>query len=194
MYHRHRSSICIFCRRLYLNTVAELPPPTTTTTPRTICGKKSTRDSFDRGAAVLGLTREPEDPMFVALISMLDLRRDDARQWQWQWRGKPGSFSRVSGHCRGPMLWFQKKMPRNVAELSEAIACARRCRSSQLTRRWTKKNNRKKMEGRGGGEAQGVADPKKKKCWWKWIAVKWQHSQWKFELELVTSNRLPSLS
>jgi hypothetical protein len=29
-------------------------------------------------------------------------------------------------------------------------------------RRWTKKNNLKKMEGQGGGEAQGVADPQKK--------------------------------
>jgi hypothetical protein len=31
-----------------------------------------------------------------------------------------------------------------VTEKSEAIACARRCRSSRLTRWWTKKNNRKK--------------------------------------------------
>jgi hypothetical protein len=42
------------------------------------------------------------------------------------------------------------------------IACARRCRSYRLARWWTKKNNRKKMEGQGGEEAQGVADPPKK--------------------------------
>jgi hypothetical protein len=43
---------------------------------------------------------------------------------------------------------------------------ARRCRSSRLTRWWTKKNNLKKMEGQGGGEAQGVADPQKKIFFW----------------------------
>jgi hypothetical protein len=32
----------------------------------------------------------------------------------------------------------------HATEKSEAIACARRCRSSQLTRWWTQKNNQKK--------------------------------------------------
>jgi hypothetical protein len=36
-----------------------------------------------------------------------------------------------------------------------------------------KKNNRKKMEGRGGGEAQGVADPKKKKKRFTMPRVAW---------------------
>jgi hypothetical protein len=43
---------------------------------------------------------------------------------------------------------------------SEAIACARRCRSSWLTGWWTRKRRIKKMEEQGGEEAQGVADPK----------------------------------
>jgi hypothetical protein len=43
---------------------------------------------------------------------------------------------------------------------SEAIAFARRCRSSQLKGWWTRKKIGK-MEVRGGGEAQGVADPPK---------------------------------
>jgi hypothetical protein len=61
-----------------------------------------------------------------------------------------------------PIVLFEKHC--HATEKSEAIACARRCRPSRLTRWWTKKNNWKKMEGRGGGKAQGVADtppPKK---------------------------------
>jgi hypothetical protein len=45
----------------------------------------------------------------------------------------------------------------------QTIACARRCRSSWLTGWWTQKEQAEKMEGQGGGEAQGVADPKKVK-------------------------------
>jgi hypothetical protein len=33
-----------------------------------------------------------------------------------------------------------------------------------LTEWWTRKELYEKMEGRGGGEAQGVADPKKSIC------------------------------
>jgi hypothetical protein len=43
----------------------------------------------------------------------------------------------------------------------EAIACARSCRSSRLTRWWTQNRIIGIMEGQGGGEAQGVADPPK---------------------------------
>jgi hypothetical protein len=43
---------------------------------------------------------------------------------------------------------------------SEAVACARRCRLSQITGWWTQKELSEKMDGRGGGgEAQGVAAP-----------------------------------
>jgi hypothetical protein len=44
-------------------------------------------------------------------------------------------------------------------EKSEAIARSRRCWSSWLTRRWTHKRIFEKMEGQGGGEAQGGTDP-----------------------------------
>jgi hypothetical protein len=44
---------------------------------------------------------------------------------------------------------------------SEATACARRYRSSRLTGWWIRKELSGKMEGPGGEEAQGVADPPK---------------------------------
>jgi hypothetical protein len=48
---------------------------------------------------------------------------------------------------------------------SEAIACARRCRSSQLTGWWTRKEKYEKIGDQGEGEAQEVADPPpQKKC------------------------------
>jgi hypothetical protein len=57
-----------------------------------------------------------------------------------------------------PIVLFERHC--HATEKSEAIARARRCRSSWLTRRRTKKNNWEKTEDRGGGKAQGVADPK----------------------------------
>jgi hypothetical protein len=42
---------------------------------------------------------------------------------------------------------------------SEAISYARRCWSSWLTWWWTRKKIIGKMEGQGGGEAQGVTKP-----------------------------------
>jgi hypothetical protein len=45
-----------------------------------------------------------------------------------------------------------------VTEKSEVIACARRFRSSRYQGGGSKRIIGK-MEGRGGGEAQGVADP-----------------------------------
>jgi hypothetical protein len=41
-----------------------------------------------------------------------------------------------------PIVLFERHC--HAIEKSEAIACARRCRSSWLTRRWTEKNNWKK--------------------------------------------------
>jgi hypothetical protein len=66
--------------------------------------------------------------------------------------------------CRNslPIVLFERHC--HVTEKSEAIAHARRCRSSRLTRWWTQKRIIRKMEGRGGEEAQGVADPPKKVC------------------------------
>jgi hypothetical protein len=46
---------------------------------------------------------------------------------------------------------------------SEAIACARRCRSSQLTRRWTEKNNRKKWRAKEEERHKGLLTQKNKK-------------------------------
>jgi hypothetical protein len=43
-----------------------------------------------------------------------------------------------------PIVLFERHC--RATEKSEAIACARRCRSSRLTRWWTKKNNRKKWK------------------------------------------------
>jgi hypothetical protein len=69
-------------------------------------------------------------------------------------------IGRIFAHVLGDwLLWAAFK---NYKRKSEAIACARSCRSSW----WgggSEKNNRKKMEGRGGGEAQGVYDPPPKK-------------------------------
>jgi hypothetical protein len=42
---------------------------------------------------------------------------------------------------------------------SEAIESARRCWSSRLTGWWTRKEKLEKMEGQGGGKAQGVTAP-----------------------------------
>jgi hypothetical protein len=42
-----------------------------------------------------------------------------------------------------------------------SFACARRCRSSWLTGWWIRNRIIWKIEGRGGGEAQGVTDPPK---------------------------------
>jgi hypothetical protein len=47
-----------------------------------------------------------------------------------------------------------KEMPVISIEKSEAIACARRCRSSWLTAWWTRKELLEKMEGQEEGEAQ----------------------------------------
>jgi hypothetical protein len=41
-----------------------------------------------------------------------------------------------------PIVLFERHC--HATEKSEAIACARRCRSSWLTRWWTPKNNQKK--------------------------------------------------
>jgi hypothetical protein len=62
-----------------------------------------------------------------------------------------------------PIVLFERNC--HVTEKSEAIVCARRCRSSRLTGWWIQKRTRGgKMEGRGGGgEAQGVAPPPQKK-------------------------------
>jgi hypothetical protein len=56
-------------------------------------------------------------------------------------------------------------------QISEAIACARRCRASPLTRWWTQKEYSEKMEGQGDGEALRVADPKKNLCSNQWHYV-----------------------
>jgi hypothetical protein len=47
------------------------------------------------------------------------------------------------------------------SETSEAIACARRCRSSRLTRWWTQKNNVKKWRAEEAERHKGFADPTK---------------------------------
>jgi hypothetical protein len=62
-------------------------------------------------------------------------------------------------HNEKPIVLFERHC--QATEKLEAIACARRCRSSRLTRWWTQKEQSEKMEGQGGVEAQGVADPKK---------------------------------
>jgi hypothetical protein len=46
---------------------------------------------------------------------------------------------------------------------SEAIACARRCRSSRLTGRLTKNKNWKKSRAEEDERHKGVADPQKRK-------------------------------
>jgi hypothetical protein len=54
---------------------------------------------------------------------------------------------------------------------SKAIACAKRCQSSRLTGCWAREEQSEKMEGQGGGEAQGVADPKKTTTEWSCPSV-----------------------
>jgi hypothetical protein len=58
--------------------------------------------------------------------------------------GETPSWIRVWSLIRNekPIVLFERHC--HATEKSEAIACARRCRSSRLTRRWTEKNNRKK--------------------------------------------------
>jgi hypothetical protein len=51
---------------------------------------------------------------------------------------------------------------RHCHETEKSEAIARRCRSSRLTGWWTQKELSERMEGQGGGEAQGVADQKNK--------------------------------
>jgi hypothetical protein len=62
-----------------------------------------------------------------------------------------------------PIVHFERNC--HATEKSEAIACTRRCRSFQLTGWWRVVDPKgiigAKMEGRGGGGAQGVADPQK---------------------------------
>jgi hypothetical protein len=50
--------------------------------------------------------------------------------------------SNYKGKNQSRIVLFERHC--HATEKSEAIACARRCRSSRLTRWWTKKNNRKK--------------------------------------------------
>jgi hypothetical protein len=50
----------------------------------------------------------------------------------------------------------------HVNEKSEAIACARRCQSSQLTGQWTKKNNQKKWRAKEEERHKGLLTPKNK--------------------------------
>jgi hypothetical protein len=47
-------------------------------------------------------------------------------------------------HNKKTIVLFERHC--HATEKSEAIACARRCRSSRLTGRWAKKNNQKKEE------------------------------------------------
>jgi hypothetical protein len=94
--------------------------------------------------------------------------------------GKMGNFMRkrfrklialeIPRNIQGTLIFHGKKLwkidswsmsVRLLCSQSEAIACARRCRSSRLTGWWTRKEESEKMEGQGGGKAQGVADPKK---------------------------------
>jgi hypothetical protein len=51
---------------------------------------------------------------------------------------------------------------------SEAIACAKRW----WTEWWTRKKQSGKMEGQGGGESQGVADPKIPNLTWQKVTAK----------------------
>jgi hypothetical protein len=57
-----------------------------------------------------------------------------------------------------PIVFFERSC--HVTEKSEAIAFARRCRSSQLTGWGIQKEQSEKIEGQEGGEAQGVAAQK----------------------------------
>jgi hypothetical protein len=58
-----------------------------------------------------------------------------------------------------PIVLFERHC--HAAEKSEAIACARRCWSSQLTRWWTKKNNRKTWRAEEEERHMGSLTPKK---------------------------------
>jgi hypothetical protein len=51
----------------------------------------------------------------------------------------------------------------HAAEKSEAIACARRCRSSRLTRWWIKKINQKKWRAEEEGRHKGSLTKRKRK-------------------------------
>jgi hypothetical protein len=48
----------------------------------------------------------------------------------------------------------------HATDKSEAIVCARRCRSSRLTRWWTEKNNREKWRAEEGERHKGSLTPK----------------------------------
>jgi hypothetical protein len=58
-----------------------------------------------------------------------------------------------------PIVLFETHC--HATEKSEAIACARRCRSSWLTGRWTKKNNRKKWRAEEEERHKGLLTQKK---------------------------------
>jgi hypothetical protein len=58
-----------------------------------------------------------------------------------------------------PIVLFESHC--HATEKSEAIACARRCRSSRLTRRWTKKNNWKKWRAKEEERHKGLLTPPK---------------------------------
>jgi hypothetical protein len=67
-----------------------------------------------------------------------------------------------------PIVLFERHC--HATEKSEAIAYARRCRSSRLTRWWTKKNNWKKWraeeeERHMGSLTQKKEKKEKKKSW-----------------------------
>jgi hypothetical protein len=57
-----------------------------------------------------------------------------------------------------PIVLFERHC--HAVEKSEAIACARRCRSSQLTRWWTKKNNWKKWRAEEKDRHKGLLTKK----------------------------------
>jgi hypothetical protein len=58
-----------------------------------------------------------------------------------------------------PIVLFERHC--HATEKSEAIACARRCRSSRLTGRWTQKNYQKKGRAEQEERHKGLATPKK---------------------------------
>jgi hypothetical protein len=55
-----------------------------------------------------------------------------------------------------PIVLFERHC--HATAKSEAIACARRCQSSLLTRWWTKKNNCKKWRDEEEGRHKGFSD------------------------------------